>query len=936
MKLLLGRSREVVTILLGSVLLVCPYSASAQVQVLTQHNDIARTGQNLNETTLNTSNVSVVNFGKLFSVSVDALIYAQPLYLAGVTVNGAKHNVLFIATLQNSVYAVDADNGDQFWHVTLGNPVPAADVCIPFQNGCNTTGRPYPDLTSDVIGIVSTPVIDPGSNTIYLVAYNKDAPSTYNFRLHALDVPTGQEKFGGPVVVTTSGFAGLTQLQRTGLLFLGGQIYLGLGSKGDFPTWHGYVMSYDSQTLQQTSVFNTSPGSGKHGSGIWESGTGLASDGSNIYVATSNGDFDKNSGGNDYGSSFIKLSTSAGLKESDYYAPSAQSFLNDSNADLGAGGSMLLPDGGLVGGGKDGILHVMDTAPGKMGGFNASTDQNLQNLQANNAYPDGMMMGGPVYWHSPVFGDAVYLWGPADVPKAWQYNGKASGGTALSTTSASQGTVMNAAGNSNEAALSISANGSEAGTGILWATAPLSGDANEDTQPGAVHAFDASNLSSELWNSTQNKSRDDIGMWAKFNPPTIANGKVYVASFSNQLVAYGLLVPPDFTIGGSGLLPTSVVAGSASTSTITVSSVNGFASGVTLSCVITPVQKVSPPTCAFDQTPITPGGTPATATLTVSTSGSTPAGTYSVTVTGSSGPLTHTTSESLTVQANNTPDFSISASAFSPTTVSAGATADTHVTTSSLNGFSSAISLSCSGQPTGVNCSFNPNSLTGSGTSTLAIATSGATSPGTYSITITGQSGGGNRLLTHSTTVNLTVTNPVGGASFTLGVSPGSKSLAAGASASATVSVTPRGGFSGTVTLSCAVSPSVSMAPSCSLSPSSVTGSGSATLMVNTTAPVRAASSHPAQVLFAMLLPIGGLALLGAGLSGSKKGNLYFILRIVVLAGLLVAVGCGGGSSSGGGTLTGGTPAGTYTITVSGTSGSISESTTVSLTVSGS
>jgi len=607
--------------LLIAAILLSSFIATAQVQVLTQHNDIARTGQNLNETILTTSNVSVANFGKLFTLPVDGLIYAQPLYLPNLTINGGTHNVVFVATLNNSVYAVDGDTGASLWQVSLGPSVPAIDICTPFQTGCNTTGRPYPDLTSDIIGIVSTPVIDPSTNTLYVVAYNKDSASNYNFRLHALDVTSGGEKFGGPAVLTTPGFTPLSQLQRPGLLLLHGTVYIAFGSKGDFDSWHGYVMGYDSQTLQQNAVFNTTPETGGNGSGIWQGGMGLVADSSNnIYFATSNGDFDKPNGAN-FGSSFIQLSTPS-LSATDYYAPNTQSFLNLQNGDLGSGGPLLLPDGALVGGGKDGILHVMDIAPGKMGGFDSLNDQNVQNLQANNVYPNGMIMGGPVFWNNPAFGmGAIYLWGPGDVPKAWGYNGKTNGGNAITTVPASQGTIGNAAGNSNEAAMSISTNGTTPGTAIFWATAPRSGDANEDVQPGAVYAFDATDLAKELWDSTQNLSRDDLGLWGKFTSPTIANGKVYVASFTPQLVAYGLLVQPakDFTLASSTLSPSSGSAGSTATANITVTAVNGFNSAVALACSITPVVTTAPPTCSLSPASVTPGANPATSTLTITT-----------------------------------------------------------------------------------------------------------------------------------------------------------------------------------------------------------------------------------------------------------------------------------------------------------------------------
>ena len=517
------------------VIAVCVYAAmtaSAQVSVLTQHNDNGRTGQNLNETVLTTSNVNVSNFGKLFALTVDGYIYAQPLYMPAVTIKGNLHNVVFVATENNSVYAFDADNGSTptLWTVNLGPAVPSSDICNPPVSGC-----PYNDLTP-LIGVTATPVIDPSTGTLYVVAYNKDSNATYHYRLHAIDVTSGVEKFGGPVEVTTSGFNPFYQLNRPGLLLLNGTVYVGFGSKGDFFTWHGYVMGYNAQTLTQTAVADTTPKG--NGGGVWGGGTGLLADTDSIYVSTSNGTFDFNTGGSDYASSVLKLSTSQSLALTDFFAPSDQSFLNGSNADLGAGGPILLPATNIiVGGGKDGILRVMNT--GSMGEFNAVTNNNLQNFQAANAYPNGMIMGAPVYWNSPSFGPVIYLWGPSDVIKAWKFTG-----TTFQTTPASQGTLTSPAGESDLAALAVSANGNQAGTGVVWAARAFTGNPNEQTQPGILYAFDASDLTHELWDSKQNPARDDVGNYAKFAAPTIANGKVYLATFSNQLLVYGLNPPP--------------------------------------------------------------------------------------------------------------------------------------------------------------------------------------------------------------------------------------------------------------------------------------------------------------------------------------------------------------------------------------------------------
>lgn len=519
--------------------------AQAQASVTTHHNDVSRTGQNLNETILNTSNVNVNQFGKLFACLVDGYIYAQPLYMAQVTVSSVLHNVVYVATENNSVYAFDADNGAQLWHVNFGTPVPSTDIA-----------STYKDLTP-VIGITGTPVIDPVSSTIYLVGKTKDtSTNTYHQSLHALDITSGAERPGSPAEIAASvpgtgsgstggslAFQPLYQLNRPGLLLLNGVVYIAFGSHGDIGPYHGWVLAYDASTLAQIAAFNTTP-NGSEGA-IWQGGQGLVADADNIYFMTGNGSFDVNTGGTDYGDSVIKLSTSTGLSVSDYFTPDNQNSLNQSDADLGSGGPILLPGTtSIVGGGKDGILRLINTAG--MGEFNLGLNADLQEFQATS----GIIMIGPVYWDTPNHGPVVYLWGPGDHLKAFQFtNGS------FQTTAISQSTMTSPAGNSNAAPLSVSANGSTSGTGILWAALSFSGDSNQQTVSGILRAFDASNLLTELWDSKQNVARDDVGSYAKFVPPTVANGKVYLATFSNQLLVYGLLPPVSLSV--TSVSPTS-------------------------------------------------------------------------------------------------------------------------------------------------------------------------------------------------------------------------------------------------------------------------------------------------------------------------------------------------------------------------------------------
>jgi IPT/TIG domain len=508
-----------------------------QVSILTQHNDTSRTGQNLQETVLNTSSVNVSNFGKLFSLPVTGNIFAQPLYIPGLTIGGATHNVVYVVTAANNVYAFDADSGNAnpLWTVNLGTPVPSQDICVTDPVEC-----PYTDVIP-VIGILATPVIDPVSKTIYVVANTKDNAGNYHFKLHALNLTTGAEKFGGPTEITATGFTPLTELCRPGMLLANGTVYMAFGSVGDFPTWHGFVIGYNASTLQQTAVYNSTP---QHndvgGAGIWLTGNGLVADSTgNVYAVTSNGNFDVNTGGKDYGSAYLKLSGST-LSVLDYFVPYNQAQMNpeEDNVDLGSGGPLLIPNTTLlVGGGKDAVLRVVDTT--NMGEYNPSQNNNHQNLIGATNPP---IFGSPVYWNSPNLGPLIYMWGQNDFAKAWSYN---SGTKLLSTTPAMESSVVGTKGWNDQSALSISASGSASGTGILWASMPYSGISNPGPVPGILYALDATNLGTVLWNSQLNSNRDAVGNYAKFVPPTVVNGKVYLATFSGEVVVYGLNPPPS-------------------------------------------------------------------------------------------------------------------------------------------------------------------------------------------------------------------------------------------------------------------------------------------------------------------------------------------------------------------------------------------------------
>lgn len=512
-------------------------AAASPPNVLTHHNDLGRTGANLNETKLNTVNVNSRQFGKLFSRDVDGQLYAQPLYVSQVGfADQSVRNVVYVVTEHNSVYAFDADDAEAIqplWQVNLGTPVLSSEI-----------SATYRDMMPEV-GITSTPVIDLVSQTIYVVAKSKNTSAgSYHQKLHALNLSTGQDRPGSPVEITASVpgsgigsidgrviFNPLYQLNRPGLLLLNGTVYLAFGSHGNRGPHHGWLLGYDTRTLQQVAVFNTTPDG--DGGSIWQSGQGLVADSAgNIYLTTGNGPFNLQDGRRDYGNCALKFSTQNGLSVIDYFTPHNTDVLNQFDIDLGAGGPVLLPGiNRLMFTGKDTVLRVLDTED--LGGFDPVTDRIVQQFQPS----PGRLFGAPVYWESPAYGKAIYYWAAGDVLKVY----KLLSGGKLQEFETAKSEVMTVAGISNAAPMSLSANGSKAGTGILWTTASLQGDANRNTVPGILRAFDASDVTKELWNSEQNAGRDSLGNFAKFCPPTVANGKVYVPTFSNQLQVYGHL-----------------------------------------------------------------------------------------------------------------------------------------------------------------------------------------------------------------------------------------------------------------------------------------------------------------------------------------------------------------------------------------------------------
>src|SRR3984885_6580063 len=726
-----------------------PGSAWAQVSVTTERNDLSRTGANLNETTLNTSNVNVNQFGKLYSYAIDGSIYAQPLYVPNVLIpSQGTHNVVYVATMNDVIYALDADsnavNGGVLWKVDLRNPA-AGVTAIPItnivgSNGLNIVGT---------VGVESTPVIDLSSNTIYLVARTMEVSgSTTNYvaRLHALDITTGSEKFGGPVVIqgsvpgTGQGSSGGTltlstffQNQRSSLALVNGLVVFSFASHEDQYDWHGWVLSYNATTLQQTSIYCSTP-NGQNG-GMWMSGRAPAVDSSgNLYYATGNGDWD---GVSSFGDSIVKLSTAGGvLTQADYFTPDNYATLQADDLDLGSSGPLLIPGTSfLITAGKTSEFFLLQST--NLGHEASGNSTTLQDFSLS-----GPIKGGPAFWNrTSGAGPTLYIW-PAD-PNALQAlqftNSK------FNTTPLSHSTLLNPTGYT-DGTLSVSANGSTAGTGIVWASTGVA-DGTHGTVAGVLRAFDANNLTTELWDSQMNDARDDIGLWAKFSPATVANGKVYLASFSNLLNVFGL---ESFGLSATPQTQT-VAAGSNTTFTVSTSAFNNFSGNISLSVTGLPAGV----TASFSPPSVAAGSS---STLTISAATNTLNGDYTLDIVGTSGSLTNTIA--VTVNVTGGASFALSATPNSQT-VSPGGNTPYVVNLTVVSGFTAAVNLTVSGLPANATGSFNPTSLSAGGSSTLTITTASNTPTGNFTFTITGTSGS----LTNTTTAILDVASATGSGS---------------------------------------------------------------------------------------------------------------------------------------------------------------------------
>lgn len=838
-----GRDRAKLFLTLGRIaaLLLLTSPAHGQVNILTNRYDGARTGANLSETTLTVANVNPSQFGKLYSYPVDGSVYAQPLYVSGVVINGVPRNVLYVATMNDKVYAFDADSSSPspLWMRDFTNPpsvtpVPIADIVAPNKN---IVGN---------VGIQSTPVIDAASGTIYLVARTKENGSYFQ-RLHALDIATGASRAGSPVTITGSvvgaapdsigqvvTFDPKMHAQRAGLAIANGVVLISWAGHEDKIPYHGWVMGYDTASLARVGIYCVTPDA--YGGGIWQGGRAPTIDGAgNVYFATGNGRYD---GSRSFGNSLLKFSVSrtGGISLLDYFTPGNHAQLDADDDDLSGSGFTLLPGTNLLlGGGKEGVLYLLNAD--NLGRMVPNDTQIVQKLPETG----GHVMGGAVYWNSASLGPMVYNWSEDDALKSYRLSDGR-----LALPAHSQGLVISPGHPGGS--LTLSADGGATNSGIIWSSMPAVTDAIHGLHPGALRAYNAETLA-EIWSSERNAARDRAGTLMKFVPPVVVNGRVFLPNHDNAVVVYGLLpdAPPPpsgnagtISVNFTGSHPAQMAAGetagvvdaanwnnaTGSSGSAALRDATGASTGATVTWSgaggtwMLPIadepgnarmMKGYLDTGSFSTTRLSvtglaqasydvylyadgdnkgyarsaaytisgPGITTTTVNLTDSantnfggtfTRASSSAGNYvqfSIAGTGFTIDATPTAPASGTRRAPINalqivptttepppppPDFGLHTHPHSRT-VAQGATTTYDVSATAWYGFSGTIALSVSGAPAGTTTTFNPASITGSGSSTLTVTTSSSTPAATSTLTITGRSG----TLSHSESVALTV-----------------------------------------------------------------------------------------------------------------------------------------------------------------------------------
>ncbi|MEP6512490.1 MAG: discoidin domain-containing protein [Parafilimonas sp.] len=522
-------------------------SSSAQKSVLTQHTDDARTGWYKDEIVLNQNNVLPGSFGKLFTRTVDEQMYAQPLVKCNLNIPGiGKRNVVFLETVNNSVYAYDADSANVSAPYWQRNLTPANARVINVKDVPGACFGFYHDFTNKM-GIVGTPVIDTTTNTMYLIVRSIDTiQHKFLQHLHAMDIATGAEKNGSPVLITATingsgagssggllSFNSQHQNQRPGLLLMNGIVFIAWSSHCDWGPYHGWVIGYDKKTLQQKYIYNSTP-DGYNG-GIWMSGGGPAADSEgNLYLGVGNGSVGKTGNPADLrnrSESVLKLTPSGDtLKINSFFTPNNFQALENADLDLGVSQVMLIPGTNIaMEAVKDGNIYVLDKD--NMGGYNAAHNDVVQTIDLGS---NASLRSSLAYYGGSQKGYA-YSWSGNSVLNSYPFNYTLNNFDLANTVSSGVQGPTGSVG----AFMAISSNGSADSTAILWTSYPATGDANSSVRPGILRAFAANDINTELWNSGIYYD-DNPGSFAKFNCPTVCNGKVYLPTFSNQLTVFGL------------------------------------------------------------------------------------------------------------------------------------------------------------------------------------------------------------------------------------------------------------------------------------------------------------------------------------------------------------------------------------------------------------
>jgi hypothetical protein len=548
--------------------------------VLMRSYDLKRTGANVSEGTLTPANVGAGTFGKLACHTVDGEIYGQILFLPGFDFGPkGRHDALVVATMRNRIYVLDADDPSiVMWTKSYGTPAgPASTLAT---EGGVSTCRPYNDI-SQWVGILSTPTVDPQTGTLYFVARSNEGGQQVQ-KLYAQSLVDGADRPGSPVTiaatyegagdqtsrfkdVVTNGrfpFVSKRQNQRMALTLAGGVVYIGWSAFCDLGAFHGWLIGYDAKTLQQAVVFNTTP-SGASG-GIWMSGSGPAvDDDGSLYLATGNGTADLQGGAN-HGESLLKLRRAGATMEvTDWFVPFEYDWLEYNDRDLGSAGVLLVPGTNLLmAGGKDSKIYVADrtnlgkftppTRPYRKPGAGSAevlplgTNAVVQTLAVASMAtpPRAHNHSTPVYWKSDA-GEFVYTMAEEDFLQQWRL---VNGRFELYKSSQVRAPDVPMAPNDYTmpgGTMALSADGAKAASGIVWVTMPVSKDANNAVVPGAMYAFSAADVSKTLWSSQDDAARDAVGNYAKFNPVTVYDGRVYVPTFkspeaANQFCVYGL------------------------------------------------------------------------------------------------------------------------------------------------------------------------------------------------------------------------------------------------------------------------------------------------------------------------------------------------------------------------------------------------------------